>query len=272
MTYEELMLVCNEYDQSISEEIKRYQNEKSNTKSDNDKKAGKIMVFVIFISIVLGLILGEFVFVSERKGANTICYTTTYGNHYHASYCGSLYASRHKTTVYDAKKNGYYDCSKCSVGTLDTSYKHHYGLSILGSFSILSLVSLCLYYKKANALIDLINQAHETKKEELFNIYSDKILKQLSDETILTIAGAPNHIFLENNEIKSTRENLYKYISYSGRCYHDYAGCSGSYYGKVFKYELKGYRPCRKCGSSIVIPEWYTKYKTLRELKHRFQQ
>ena len=43
-----------------------------------------------------------------------VCYTTTYGDCYHAEYCGSLWNSRHKTTVYHAEKAGYYPCSKCT--------------------------------------------------------------------------------------------------------------------------------------------------------------
>ena len=41
------------------------------------------------------------------------CYTTTYGDCYHAKGCGSLWNSSHKTTVYEAKSRGYRDCSKC---------------------------------------------------------------------------------------------------------------------------------------------------------------
>ena len=42
-----------------------------------------------------------------------ICYTTTYGDHYHAKDCGSLWNSAYKTTVYQAEKRGYKNCSKC---------------------------------------------------------------------------------------------------------------------------------------------------------------
>ena len=43
-----------------------------------------------------------------------VCYTTTYGEKYHAKGCGSLWNSSHKTTVYQAEKRGYDPCSKCT--------------------------------------------------------------------------------------------------------------------------------------------------------------
>lgn len=42
-----------------------------------------------------------------------ICYTTTYGECYHARGCGSLWSSSYKTTVYEARQEGYRSCSKC---------------------------------------------------------------------------------------------------------------------------------------------------------------
>lgn len=58
-----------------------------------------------------------------------ICYTTTYGECYHASGCGSLWNSSYKTTVYEARQEGYYSCSKCepnqktSLALTETRYK-----------------------------------------------------------------------------------------------------------------------------------------------------
>lgn len=43
-----------------------------------------------------------------------VCYTTTYGASYHADYCGYLWNSSHKTTVYEAEQSGYAPCSKCT--------------------------------------------------------------------------------------------------------------------------------------------------------------
>jgi hypothetical protein len=43
-----------------------------------------------------------------------VCYTTTYGECYHAESCGYLWSSSHQTTVYDAELRGYSSCSRCS--------------------------------------------------------------------------------------------------------------------------------------------------------------
>lgn len=44
-----------------------------------------------------------------------ICYTTQYGECYHASGCGSLWNSSYRTTEYEARKNGYRPCSRCEL-------------------------------------------------------------------------------------------------------------------------------------------------------------
>lgn len=269
--YQHLMSLSNEYFELRSNERHRHDNEIYDIKNAYKIKAKRTMIVVFLTSIVMGLLLGEFVFISERRGANTVCYTTTYGDCYHASYCSSLYASSHKTTVFDAKRNGYIDCSRCSVGELDISYKHHYLWSIIGSVSVLSLTAICILFKKRASLMETADSTHKKNTNELFLTYSNQINAHLSNDTILTIADAPKHIYLDNNEIVSSTENLYKYVSYSGQCYHDDVKCSGGYYRKAFKYELKGYYACSKCSRSFSVPEWYERYKKLRYIQGQFQ-
>ena len=43
-----------------------------------------------------------------------VCYTTEYGDKYHARGCGYLWNSSYKTTVYQAKTDGYGACSQCT--------------------------------------------------------------------------------------------------------------------------------------------------------------
>ena len=58
-----------------------------------------------------------------------VCYTTEYGDCYHAKGCGSLWNSQYKTTVYQAKERGYSACSKCTpkerttYDIVETGYK-----------------------------------------------------------------------------------------------------------------------------------------------------
>lgn len=43
-----------------------------------------------------------------------VCYTTEYGDKYHARSCGYLWNSSYETTVYEAEKDGYGACSQCT--------------------------------------------------------------------------------------------------------------------------------------------------------------
>ena len=61
----------------------------------------------------------------DAKGApisTYVCYTTEYGDCYHAKYCGYLWNSSYKTTVYEARENGYFKCSKCTPNVATTYY------------------------------------------------------------------------------------------------------------------------------------------------------
>ena len=48
------------------------------------------------------------------KVTTYVCYTTNYGERYHAKGCQYLWNSSHQTTVYEAEQNGYKKCSKCT--------------------------------------------------------------------------------------------------------------------------------------------------------------
>ena len=112
-------------------------------------KAGKIKwgglennkVKYLRIAIVLVLIpclafgIDRFLLSHEVEGLHTVCYVTDTGECYHSSNCSYLY-SRNKTNVYRAKKRGYRDCSRCSIGELDVSTKHE----PFGSLAISSAV------------------------------------------------------------------------------------------------------------------------------------
>lgn len=116
-----------------------------------------ISLLVIFLSLVIPF---TFLFNNclrhEVNGLHTICYTTRYGECYHAVDCGYLHSSSYKTNVYNAKKNGYRDCSRCYVGELDISIKDEYFYSFLISSSICIVAFLVInlpiknHYKKIN--------------------------------------------------------------------------------------------------------------------------
>lgn len=59
--------------------------------------------------------------------ATYVCYTTDYGDCYHAYGCNSLWKSSYKTTVYSAQKRGYSPCSKCTPNVPTTETLKDYG-------------------------------------------------------------------------------------------------------------------------------------------------
>ena len=88
-----------------------------------------IVVALCFLWVFASSWLGEGVFAYEVTKTKTVkesyeyvtgtvstyvCYTTRYGDCYHAGYCGYLWNSSYKTTVYQAEKQGYDPCSKCT--------------------------------------------------------------------------------------------------------------------------------------------------------------
>ncbi len=85
----------------------------------------KYLKWIVILALILSLAWGidRFVLSHEVVGLHTVCYVTDTGECYHSSNCSYLH-SRNKTTVYRARKRGYRDCSRCTVGKLDVSTKH----------------------------------------------------------------------------------------------------------------------------------------------------
>ena len=90
---------------------------------------GFIAISLCVIMVFISPWLGANVFAYEIEETKTIeepykyvvetvstyvCYTTEYGDRYHARGCGYLWNSSYKTTVYHAKKDGYRPCSQCN--------------------------------------------------------------------------------------------------------------------------------------------------------------
>lgn len=55
---------------------------------------------------------------SDFPNGNKTVYTTNTGECYHLSGCSSLYMSKYKTTLNDAVRNGYQQCSNCDSPAL----------------------------------------------------------------------------------------------------------------------------------------------------------
>ena len=92
------------------------------------EKAGYVLCFVLFVLAITSSWMAEnwfsyqktfwdekevpYEYVVDRVDTY-VAYTTTYGECYHAKSCGYLHSS-YKTTVYQAKNDGYRGCSRCT--------------------------------------------------------------------------------------------------------------------------------------------------------------
>ncbi len=70
-----------------------------------------IVAKILVVSLILYILLLFSCFTAEID--TYICYTTDFGECYHAEYCQYLYNSANKTTIYQAEKS-FRDCSKCN--------------------------------------------------------------------------------------------------------------------------------------------------------------
>lgn len=60
------------------------------------------------------IVLEKYNYPTGEKINTFVCYTTTYGDCYHAEDCRYLWNSSHKTDVYTAQRQGFIACSMCS--------------------------------------------------------------------------------------------------------------------------------------------------------------
>lgn len=96
----------------------------------------KVLLVLAVLVILFSNYLAKNVFYSEKQISYTesepytqtkkvstyVCYVTDYGSNYHEYGCQYLWNSAYRTTVYEAKQEGYTKCSKCSPTTPTTAY------------------------------------------------------------------------------------------------------------------------------------------------------
>lgn len=78
---------------------------------DDIKKTARVILAIIIFVVSSSVVLDLF-FTNEIE--TYICYTTESGDCFHAEYCQYLWNSAEETNVYEAKKDGYQSCSRCS--------------------------------------------------------------------------------------------------------------------------------------------------------------
>ena len=88
-----------------------------------------IVMFLVSSSVLLELfftnestitVYDEHIEVEEVEIETYICYITDTGSLYHSRNCQYLWNSSYRTTVYEARENGYGACSKCTPKTKTT--------------------------------------------------------------------------------------------------------------------------------------------------------
>ena len=216
-----------------------------------------VLVVLLVLSVVFGLVAGKTFLAHDIYGANTICYTTISGDCYHSLSCGSLWNSCNKTTVYEARKRGLSECSKCSVGELDVTKKEECFKGIIICLAIFIPIPIWLLLFLQNKRILKIKQSQKDKKKQLEREYAKRILSIINNNGLLQIVGAPSDVILEDGIISSNNEDYFRYISDYGRCYHSNPKCSSRMLHRVLAYSVCNLYPCSKCAKKIEVPEWY---------------
>ena len=237
------------------------------------KQKGIVVILVTFvlISIALGIIVGQFIFVHKIYGAHTTCYTTDTGKCYHSANCGYLWHSSHKTTVYKAERRGYVSCSQCSVGMLDESEKHEYGWGILVCLLLIVPPPVIIKIKEKNRLEKQIEQ--ETNNQLIKNDeeYKNAIEKIVIENGVLKIVNAPSEVMYQGGNIVCNNEKYYRYTSMYGNCYHSNPSCGNRIYQRVWAYNIIGLSPCSKCAQVFEIPEWYLNFIELSKILKKYK-
>lgn len=109
-----------------------------------------ILLLIIFCGLST-FFFGKYVFGREVVGLNAVCYTSdsiVKSDYYHDQNCKYYYHMKdgRKTTVYEARKNGYFDCPYCDVSKQnEVSVKCEYGYSFLASLAISISAYICFY-------------------------------------------------------------------------------------------------------------------------------
>jgi len=243
-----------------NEILKKYSLRKESVNAKNRKKITTTLVISVVISIVLGIIVGRFIFVHKIYGAQTICYTTNYGECYHAAGCGYLWNSSHKTSVYQAKRRGFEPCSRCSVGKLDESNKYEYGWGIFACMVVVVPFPVILKIKENKQLENHIDWEMNSRLDRNKQTCKSAIDEIVKENGILKIINAPSEVTYRNGTIICSDEKHYRYISTYGKCYHSNPHCGNNLYRKVWAYDIKGLLPCYKCAQVVEIPNWYSNY------------
>lgn len=220
-----------------------------------------------------------------------VCYTTDYGACYHASGCGSLWKSSHKTTVYAAKKDGYQPCSKCTptvkttLVLTETKYRDVTKTKTVTkepAFLVWLCGTGCLvvaYFvltvewrkQRAEAIAEMqrIKEDNDRlqkaqaemaarRKEEETRDNNMRVLRSLGADTVVIPKGIT--LLPDGSPILGQVSKCFPYGSYtvfispSGRKFHKSSHCCWNL-SAVHIFKLPpGYAPCRNCASGMQYP------------------
>lgn len=128
-----------------------------------------------------------------------VCYTTDYGEMYHADGCQYLYNSKNETTVYAAKAAGYGDCGACEpdisvmrlvrlpIEETASATREHYPASFAtgGGIAVLAYAALVMPKRKKYVLSLEREDALTAEWEE------KTLLMRLNENALLSLAAAP---------------------------------------------------------------------------------
>lgn len=259
-------------------------------KTVNRRKAIKYISMIFLIVAVVGIFFLDKEVFPKAEIDTYVCYTTDYGECYHARGCGYLKSSAHITTVYHAQANGYRSCSRCSPTERTVAMERKPLFIVLDGG--LFLICIILFWKVPNAslfsaeeklwsLKDKLNKmesdisqceqaikkyTHESEKtQKSIANYLDKRPRyeaEIQEKSFLKFAGVPeNLLFNSSGYVIGTKQHpecYYVYVYTSGKKYHSICNCQDSITSNkipVGQALERGYLACKRC-TNREEPRW----------------
>ena len=93
-------------------------------KQSPTRKVLIVLIVTIFYATLL-FILGNHAINSVQPNGDSVVYVTRTGEKYHSEKCRHLSQSKYKTTIEDARKNGYTACSVCDPPRYISESQYH---------------------------------------------------------------------------------------------------------------------------------------------------
>ena len=240
---------------------------------------------IIVLCVLLLFVIMPFQSLAATNGDETV-YRTRTGECYHRGSCSYLRQSKFAISLRDAVEvYGLRACSKCkppkytSDNNSNNSSSRNATAAISGASTSKSSgtpwVLAGIGGIAAGVFVSSrISKGKEKKRKEQerqeYEANKSQFILKLGGKSIREAAGVPNNIKFIDGLPRDNNNRQYGsytvYLSTNGTCYHEKPGCCSAHRVAHAFLVINRYRPCSKCcRGSVIIPQWYTKYKELEK-------